>query len=168
MTDTIKVHISDKCQYQNTNIFSQTFSNVESAIKYGKNIEKESKKCYENVIGVPIQNFLYDLTSLYIIFDDKKTMQISSSKQSIIARMIRTNLSVQSLSNIEIISSSEKTIFWQPLTVVVPYIGKKFKSIHIDGKFAWVYCYNVTTLLFCSLKSIDELYKPMIFIDNEI
>jgi hypothetical protein len=94
-------------------------------------------------------------------------MQISSSKQSITAKMIRRTPSVQSLSNIEIISSRKKTIFWQPLTVVTPYIGKKFKSIHIDGKFAWIYCYNVTTLLFCSLKSIEELHKPMIFIDNE-
>jgi hypothetical protein len=168
MTNTIKVHISDKCRHQNTIIFSKTFSNAESAIKYGNKIEKESKKIYENIIGVPIQKFLYDLTSLYIIFDDERTIQISSSKQSIIARMIRTAHSVQSLSNIEIISSNEKTIFWQPLTILTPYIGKKFKSIHIDGQFAWIYCYNMSALLFCSLKSIDESCKPMIFIDNEI
>lgn len=155
-----------RAQLINSDIFYNEYITAQDAINYS-NRRVNTIKDIDRIIGHNSTLFVFDLLSLYIVFDNKCVLKIMAGKRGLECNLSDNMPVVNTIQSYILISDDGKAELWNE-DILLPYTNAVFTKLHTERRIAWLYFLNKTSILTCTVTHVLEEPYTILNLDNEL
>ena len=145
--------------------FFNEYSSPEEAIAAGKKLVNNTGEA-ESIIGQEAVGFVYNITSLLIVFSESRILEITAGPDGFQTMVSPEMPSVEKVESFRLIEEDGTEETWSS-DIFLPFINRRFRRIHQEKRILWLYFAKADSLLVCTVSPLREKPSWLLHISTE-